>query len=79
MTEVTNKHLLPVYDKPMIYYPLQTLIDAGIKDIAKAMQDHFSTSEGMGLGLLGTKRLMDEFMIESGPGKGTKIVVRKWL
>lgn len=33
ITKVTNKHLLPVYDKPMIYYPLQTLIKAGIKDI----------------------------------------------
>ena len=33
LTKVTNKHLLPVYDKPMIYYPLQTLIAAGIKDI----------------------------------------------
>ena len=33
LTKVTNKHLLPVYDKPMIYYPLQTLIDAGVKDI----------------------------------------------
>jgi glucose-1-phosphate thymidylyltransferase len=33
LTKVTNKHLLPVYDKPMIYYPLQTLISAGIKDI----------------------------------------------
>ena len=33
LTKVTNKHLLPVYDKPMIYYPLQTLIDAGISDI----------------------------------------------
>ena len=33
LTKVTNKHLLPVYNKPMIYYPLQTLIDAGIKDI----------------------------------------------
>lgn len=32
-TLVTNKHLLPVYDRPMIYYPLQTLIDAGISDI----------------------------------------------
>ena len=33
LTKVTNKHLLPVYDKPMIYYPLQTLLSAGIKDI----------------------------------------------
>jgi glucose-1-phosphate thymidylyltransferase len=33
LTRVTNKHLLPVYDKPMIYYPLQTLVDAGISDI----------------------------------------------
>ncbi|HPP66894.1 MAG TPA: sugar phosphate nucleotidyltransferase [bacterium] len=33
LTKVTNKHLLPVYDKPMIYYPLETLIRAGIKDI----------------------------------------------
>jgi glucose-1-phosphate thymidylyltransferase len=33
LTRVTNKHLLPVYDKPMIYYPLQTLVDAGIGDI----------------------------------------------
>lgn len=32
-TLVTNKHLLPVYDKPMIYYPIQTLINAGINDI----------------------------------------------
>jgi glucose-1-phosphate thymidylyltransferase len=32
-TKVTNKHLLPVYDKPMIYYPLKTIIEAGIKDI----------------------------------------------
>ena len=33
LTKITNKHLLPVYDKPMIYYPIQTLVDAGIKDI----------------------------------------------
>ncbi len=33
LTRITNKHLLPVYNRPMIYYPLQTLIDAGIKDI----------------------------------------------
>ncbi len=33
LTKVTNKHLLPVFDKPMIYYPIQTLINAGIHDI----------------------------------------------
>ncbi len=33
MTRVTNKHLLPVYDKPMIYYPIECLVNAGIKDI----------------------------------------------
>src|ERR1700741_5342769 len=33
MTRVTNKHLLPVFDRPMIYYPLQCLINAGIRDI----------------------------------------------
>jgi glucose-1-phosphate thymidylyltransferase len=33
LTSVTNKHLLPVYDKPMVYYPIQTLVNAGIRDI----------------------------------------------
>ena len=33
LTSVTNKHLLPVYDRPMIYYPIQTLVNAGITDI----------------------------------------------
>ena len=33
LTKVTNKHLLPIYDKPMIYYPIQTLVNAGIQDI----------------------------------------------
>jgi len=33
LTRVTNKHLLPIYDKPMVYYPLQTLVEAGVKDI----------------------------------------------
>lgn len=33
LTKITNKHLLPIYNKPMIYYPLQTLVDAGIRDI----------------------------------------------
>jgi glucose-1-phosphate thymidylyltransferase len=33
LTKITNKHLLPIHDKPMIYYPIQTLVDAGIKDL----------------------------------------------
>jgi glucose-1-phosphate thymidylyltransferase len=33
LTKITNKHLLPIYDQPMIYYPIQTLVDAGIRDI----------------------------------------------
>jgi glucose-1-phosphate thymidylyltransferase len=33
LTAVTNKHLLPVYNQPMVYYPIQTLVDAGIRDI----------------------------------------------
>ena len=33
LTKITNKHLLPIYDKPMIYYPIQTLVNAGVEDI----------------------------------------------
>src|SRR6266536_5453193 len=33
LTKITNKHLLPVYNRPMIYYPIQTLVDAGISEI----------------------------------------------
>jgi glucose-1-phosphate thymidylyltransferase len=33
LTKITNKHLLPIYDKPMIYYPIQTLVEAGIRDL----------------------------------------------
>jgi glucose-1-phosphate thymidylyltransferase len=50
LTLVTSKQLLPVYDKPMIYYPLQTLIDAGIKDILIIIAPDYS---GQFLNLLG--------------------------
>jgi glucose-1-phosphate thymidylyltransferase len=33
LTKITNKHLLPIYDQPMIYYPLQRLVEAGIREI----------------------------------------------
>lgn len=50
----------------------------GIFDIDLAMQDGYSTSGGLGGGLPGVKRLMDEFDIYSKPGKGTRITVKKW-
>jgi len=51
----------------------------GIPDVAKAMEAGFSTGKGLGMGLPGSKRLMDEMAIESTVGKGTTVVVRKWL
>ena len=50
----------------------------GIPDVALAMQDGYSTSGGLGLGLPGVRRLMDEFEINSEFGKGTTVTVRKW-
>ena len=51
----------------------------GIEDIERAMGKGYTTGGGLGLGLPGTKRLMDEMEIESEFGKGTKITIRKWL
>ena len=51
----------------------------GIKDVERAMQDHFSSSGTLGLGLPGVKRMMDSFLIESEPGKGTRVTAIKWL
>ncbi|SRR5579871_2473193 len=50
----------------------------GIADINRALQDGYSSSGSLGLGLPGTRRLMDEFEIVSAPGKGTKVTVKKW-
>lgn len=50
----------------------------GIADLGIVMQDGYSTSRGLGLGLPGSKRLMDEFEIESNLGKGTRVEVVKW-
>lgn len=50
----------------------------GIQDIARAMEDGFSTGSGLGLGLPGTRRIMDEFHLESSPGRGTTIWTTKW-
>jgi serine/threonine-protein kinase RsbT len=50
----------------------------GIPDLAQAMQDGYSTGGGLGLGLPGAKRLMDEFEIISVVGKGTTVTMKKW-
>jgi serine/threonine-protein kinase RsbT len=50
----------------------------GIADISQVMQDGYSSRQGMGIGLPGTKRLMDEFEITSKIGKGTTITMKKW-
>ena len=50
----------------------------GIADIERALQDGFTTGEGLGLGLPGARRLVDEFDIESAPSKGTRVRLVKW-
>lgn len=50
----------------------------GIADIDSALRDGFTTGGGLGLGLGGSKRLADEFEIESRPGEGTAVLVVKW-
>jgi serine/threonine-protein kinase RsbT len=50
----------------------------GIADLARVMEDGYSTSGGLGLGLPGSKRSMDEFDIVSTPGRGTTITMTKW-
>lgn len=49
----------------------------GIRDIESAMKDHVSTGGTLGLGLPGVRRMMDEFEIESEPGRGTRVTTRK--
>ena len=50
----------------------------GITDVARALQDGFSTSGGLGLGLPGARRLMDDFEIKSASGVGTTVTMTKW-
>ncbi len=51
----------------------------GIANIEQAMEDGFSTGTGMGLGLPGAKRLVHEFEIASRPGRGTRVVITRWV
>lgn len=51
----------------------------GIKDVEQAMQESFSTGGTLGVGLPGTKRLMDYFKIDTDYGIGTRVTIRKWI
>ena len=51
----------------------------GIADLDQAMTEGYTSGGGLGMGLPGSKRLMGEMEIESEPGKGTMVTVRKWL
>jgi serine/threonine-protein kinase RsbT len=50
----------------------------GIPDLQQALRDGFTTAGGLGLGLGGSRRLVDDFTIESEIGKGTRVVLAKW-
>jgi serine/threonine-protein kinase RsbT len=50
----------------------------GIPDIALALTDGYTTGTGMGLGLGGSRRLVNEFEIDSAPGRGTRVTVARW-
>jgi serine/threonine-protein kinase RsbT len=50
----------------------------GIEDLERALTDGYTTGGGLGLGLPGARRLVDEFHIETAPGAGTKVTLIKW-
>jgi serine/threonine-protein kinase RsbT len=50
----------------------------GIADVAQALTDGYTTGGGLGLGLSGARRLVDEFDLDTAPGAGTKVTVVKW-
>ncbi|MGH3564155.1 MAG: ATP-binding protein, partial [Mycobacterium sp.] len=51
----------------------------GIADIERALEDGYSTADGLGLGLAGARRLMDDLTVQSSPGRGTVIEMWKWV
>lgn len=51
---------------------------AGIVDVEQALKDGYTTENGMGLGLGGAKRLVNDFAIDSAPGRGTRVTIVRW-
>ena len=70
----------PVYEDDR-YGLVVTARDAGpgIRDVAAALEHGYASGGGLGLGLPGARRLMDEFEIDSAPGGGTTVTMRKWI
>jgi serine/threonine-protein kinase RsbT len=50
----------------------------GIRDVEQALKDGYTTGSGMGLGLGGARRLVNDFTIDSAPGRGTRITIVRW-
>ncbi|HJR17914.1 MAG TPA: anti-sigma regulatory factor [Gemmatimonadales bacterium] len=50
----------------------------GIQDVSLALKDGYTTGQGLGLGLGGARRLVNDFTIESAPGSGTRVVIARW-
>jgi serine/threonine-protein kinase RsbT len=50
----------------------------GIQDVTLALKDGYTTGQGLGLGLGGARRLVNDFTIESAPGRGTRIMIARW-
>jgi serine/threonine-protein kinase RsbT len=50
----------------------------GIPDIERAMTNGWTSGKGLGLGLPGAKRLVNEFEVQSAPGQGTRVVITRW-
>jgi serine/threonine-protein kinase RsbT len=74
-------HIVPLSEPPGRIGLEIVVSDAGpgIADIEEALREGFTSGPGLGMGLSGTRRLMDEMAIDSAPGRGTIVTVRKWL
>lgn len=67
-------------DTPRPALVVQAIDDGpGIEDVREAMKDGYASGEGLGLGLPGSRRLMDEFEIISEGGRGTQVIMRKFV
>jgi serine/threonine-protein kinase RsbT len=78
-----GKGTVTIITNPAAAPPYVTIIASdngpGIEDLNLAMTDHWTSSGGLGLGLSGSKRLMDDFSVESEVGQGTTVTATKWL